>query len=246
MSEISYDEVETTDIDDTSSDADFDSDLPDDSGMEIYDSELPDDSGKETYDSELPDDSGKETYDSELPDDSGKETYDSELPDDSEKNIQSSDILVAKGEQFDENGQLKPNIMYKTDDGEGRSYIYTTDDNSRIIKVSVENLEIKNREERLPHDINTPEKKDTDHAGHIIGDQFGGSPKLDNLVSQDAKLNMTEWKAMENTWAEAIKDGKQVSVDIKINYDGDSKRPSSFDVSYSIDGEMFIKSFDNN
>ena len=83
MSEISYDEVEITDIDDTSSDADFDSDLPDDSGMEIYDSELPDDSGKETYDSELPDDSGKETYDSELPDDSGKETYDSKLPNDS-------------------------------------------------------------------------------------------------------------------------------------------------------------------
>ena len=82
MSEISYEEVETTDIDDTSSDVGFDSDLPDDSGKESYASELPDDSGKEIYDSELPDDSGKETYDYELPDDSGKETYDSELPDD--------------------------------------------------------------------------------------------------------------------------------------------------------------------
>ncbi len=35
-----------------------------------------------------------------------------------------------------------------------------------------------------------------DHAGHLIGDRFGGSPELDNLVSQAQRVNSSEYKAI--------------------------------------------------
>ena len=44
------------------------------------------------------------------------------------------------------------------------------------------NLQLTSREQRLTHNANTPDKvKGQDHAGHLIGDRFGGSPNLDNL-----------------------------------------------------------------
>lgn len=41
---------------------------------------------------------------------------------------------------------------------------------------------------------------------------------------------------MENTWANALKDGKQVNVKIEPVYTGENKCPESFSVTYSIDG----------
>ena len=160
--------------------------------------------------------------------------------------------LVNDGEQFDEDGVLKPNIRYRTDDSEGREYIYETDDKGRIVKVTAKNLELTKRDKRLPYDSKTPDKRDTDDAGHLIADRFGGSPKLDNIISQDRDLNQNRgdyadnWYNMEEEWAEAIADGKTVEVEIVVTYDGDSERPSSFEVNYTIDGDVQVKSFDNN
>ena len=44
--------------------------------------------------------------------------------------------------------------------------------------------------ERLNHKSNTPGKLSGDDAGHLFADQFGGSPDLDNLLSQRSDLNM--------------------------------------------------------
>lgn len=44
---------------------------------------------------------------------------------------------------------------------------------------------------------------------------------------------------MENKWADALKDGKDVKVDIKPVYEGNSKRPSKFVAKYTVDGEPF-------
>ncbi|MFJ1426325.1 DNA/RNA non-specific endonuclease [Capnocytophaga canimorsus] len=40
--------------------------------------------------------------------------------------------------------------------------------------------------------------------GHIFGDRFGGSPELDNLVSQSSKVNLSTFKKLENKWAKAL------------------------------------------
>jgi hypothetical protein len=155
-----------------------------------------------------------------------------------------SSIREKNGPQWDENGNLKPNIEYKT--GE-YGYTYTTDDQGRIISVETDNLQLTKRDERLPHDKDTPGKKEGDDAGHLIGDRFGGSPEIDNLVSQLSEVNRGEYKKMENEWAEAIDRGETVQVKIEVKYDGDSKRPSEIIVKYKIgDGDWQERRFPNN
>jgi hypothetical protein len=145
-------------------------------------------------------------------------------------------------EPFDENGNLKANIEYQTGEYD---YRYTTDDQGRISSFQTDELCLTERDDRLPHDAGTFGKEETDDAGHLIGDRFGGSPHLDNIVSQDAHINRGEYKIMENEWSTAIENGKSVEVAGDVSYEGDSKRPSSFDVFYSVDGEVYGKSFIN-
>ena len=80
-----------------------------------------------------------------------------------------------------------------------------------------------------------------DHAGHLAGDRFGGSPEIDNLVSQSSGVNLSEYKKIENQWAKAIADGKKVTTNVEVVYDGDSLRPKLFKVRYTIDGKPYSK-----
>lgn len=90
-------------------------------------------------------------------------------------------------------------------------------------------------------------KLEGDHAGHIFGDLFGGSPELDNLLSQAKDVNLREYRRIERDWADALRANppKKVEADIKINYDGISKRPISFEVNYKIDGIEFLEEIPN-
>jgi len=143
-----------------------------------------------------------------------------------------------RGSHFDEKGKLKPNQSYKAGKNQ---YDYTTDAQGRLKTAKADKLKMSG-EDRLPHKKSTPGKLKGDHAGHLIGDRFGGSPDYDNLVSQTSKVNLSEFKKLENQWAKAL-DGvppKDVKVNIKVNYpDAVSKRPSSFDVRYTIDGKPY-------
>jgi predicted ribonuclease toxin of YeeF-YezG toxin-antitoxin module len=138
---------------------------------------------------------------------------------------------------------LKPNAEYTT--GE-HDYHYKTDDQGRIIHAETDDLKLTDRDERLPHDSDTPGKQEGDDAGHLIGDRFGGSPEIDNLISQSSDVNRGEYKKMENEWADAIKNGEKVEVKIDVKYEGDDKRPSEIIVQYKIgDGDWEERSFDN-
>jgi len=145
---------------------------------------------------------------------------------------------------FDKTGKLEPNVKYKA--GEHK-YDYETDHLGRIEKFSTDDLKLTTRNERLPHDANTPGKESGDHAGHLAGDRFGGFPEIDNLVSQSSKVNLSTYKKIENEWARALKakPPKQITVDVKVNYDGDSIRPSGFKVTYEIDGEITVRNLTN-
>ena len=59
---------------------------------------------------------------------------------------------------------------------------------------------------------------------------------MDNLVSQSAIVNLSEYKKIENVWAKALNAGKKVSVDIRVQYGENSMRPSAFIINYTIDG----------
>ncbi|MFJ7307949.1 DNA/RNA non-specific endonuclease [Peribacillus frigoritolerans] len=51
--------------------------------------------------------------------------------------------------------------------------------------------------------------KGQDHAGHLAADRFGGSPKIDNLVSQLFDVNLKKYKKVEDKWAAALKETHQ-------------------------------------
>ncbi len=139
-------------------------------------------------------------------------------------------------EIFDDSGKLKPNIRYKT--GE-YNYLYETDSEGRISKIETDNLQLTNRKERLPHNPHTPGKLKGDHAGHLIGDRFGGSPEIDNLVSQSANVNLSQYKKIENKWAKAINAGNHVTINVEVKYNEDSLRLSEFIVEYTINNKYF-------
>lgn len=110
-------------------------------------------------------------------------------------------------------------------------------------------MKFKTHDGRLNHNSNTAGKLPGDDAGHLFADQFGGSPDLDNLVSQRSDLNRAvkntdNYRSMEREWSNALKNGQNVTdVDIKLSYKNGSSRPSSFNVSYKIDGELFRRIF---
>ena len=143
---------------------------------------------------------------------------------------------------FDEAGNLKPNIKYQT--GEFK-YNYETDANGRISNWNTDNLQLTERDGRLNYNSDSLGKIEGDHAGHIEGDRFGGSPELDNIVSQSQNVNLSQYKKIENQWAKAISEGKEVTVNIDIKYDGDGFRPIEFNVEYTIDGDFFSQSILN-
>ncbi len=81
----------------------------------------------------------------------------------------------------------------------------------------------------------------------MAGDRFGGSPKIDNLVSQLSDVNLKQYKKIEEEWATALKETppKKVTVDVEIIYSGNDMRPKEFIVNYSIDGKSGFRIIEN-
>lgn len=85
-----------------------------------------------------------------------------------------------------------------------------------------------------------------DEGGHLIASIFNGRGEKLNLVPMDGNLNKGAWKKMENTWASALKNGKQVDVKIEPSYTGSNKRPDSFTVTYQINNDRPVREIFNN
>ena len=140
---------------------------------------------------------------------------------------------------------LKTNVEYTDKNG----YKYTTDSSGNITKVEVKDLKlgkgernthsqkIVGREDRI---TNAPLSYDNDDGGHLIATRFKGSGDIDNMVAQNRQVNRSggAWYEMEQEWANALKEGKQVSVKMDIEYPSDSMRPAKFKIEYKIDGKL--------
>ena len=163
-----------------------------------------------------------------------------------------SDAPLAKEvkEYYDDNGtkyregdNLLPNATFEIN-----GYKYTTDEKGRVMSAEgtlrlcdfeyARNMEsVRNKDGQ--------EYKASDDRGHLIGHQFGGSDRLENLVPMDSKLNQGDFKKLESDLANALKDGADVKLKIEPIYEGESTRPSEFKVSYSIDGDKDVIKFKN-
>lgn len=88
---------------------------------------------------------------------------------------------------------------------------------------------------------------DKDDGGHLIANQLGGPSELINIVPQHMSVNRGHWKEIESKLSKALKEGKETSWKVKINYDDiqNVERPSSFDIEYWIDGIMQAEHINN-
>lgn len=147
------------------------------------------------------------------------------------------------GEKFRNGDKLLPSKKFEVN-----GYQYETDSQARVISASGK-LRIKDSEySRNMENVRNKEGQEyrkNDDRGHLIAHLFGGSDKLENLVPMDADLNHGDYARLENTLAEAVKDGADVHLTVEPVYQGDSSRPVEFKVSYVINGEKEVTVFRN-
>lgn len=142
---------------------------------------------------------------------------------------------------YDEKGELLPDIRY-----ESEGYRYQTDGKGRIVKAEG-TLRLENgiRDENAQRRVGGEDRLPGDQGGHLIGRQFGGSGGLDNLAAMKGELNQGEYKKLEMDLRKALENGQTVDLTVTSRFRGDSKRPSAFVATCSIDGERTKKVFDN-
>jgi hypothetical protein len=85
----------------------------------------------------------------------------------------------------------------------------------------------------------------SDHGGHYIARRFDGPSDAFNHFAQSARFNRGSYRALEDTWARALRQGKGVFVQITPHYLGRSQRPAWLNVSWTIDGFTKNQAFRN-
>lgn len=176
--------------------------------------------------------------------------YENMNADEAEMTNPRQEVIDGKVNYFDDNGvlyrvenDLVPNNQY-----EMKGYRYSTDEKGRI-KSAEGLLHMRETEyERNMEAVRNYEGQDYregDDRGHLIGHQFGGSDRLENLVPQDAHINQNDFRIFECALAERVKANDAVIVLIEPIYDGDTNRPSDIVVTYSINGVEDIRIFPN-
>lgn len=145
-------------------------------------------------------------------------------------------------------GKLEPDAVYtagrrgaKDKAGRPIKYVYQTDHLGRIIKAHARPLQ--RPAKKLPrgsHNRRPAGKQKGDHAGHLFADIFGGSGRLDNIVAQLDKVNLSKMKKIENDWDRRLEAGEVFDVDIDILYDKDGLRPIGFEITEIVNGKTGI------
>lgn len=152
------------------------------------------------------------------------------------------------------NRELKPNTWHHI----GDNHYYKTDELGRVDNVTAR-LEAKITGRNVDEQIRSVYQKDgnwsgkmldgrttqRDDGGHLIANVLGGAGEQINYVPMLANLNRGAYKNMENTLVKALNQGKQVCIDIKLIYKGNSKRPDKLIVHYTIDGIPYRRMFSN-
>lgn len=133
----------------------------------------------------------------------------------------------------------------------GQTYTIRTDSLGRVVEQKVDKLEKTEDADRNRYQQrNCPKIKDgleTDDGGHLVATEFGGATEQFNLLPMDKYVNRYgEWRNMEKTIEKAIKEGKEVTdFTVQPIYEGDSKRPIGYEVSYKVDGQEVKVYVDN-
>jgi len=140
------------------------------------------------------------------------------------------------------NGGLQPNTGYVLANG----HSYATDAAGRVVRAEGDLSALLRSDRNLYQQVRAGEIGGPGYeGGHLIGSLFGGAGEKINLVPQLTSVNRVDYRAMERAWAEAIREGKQVKVEVSPVYSGVSQVPTKIEVIYWIDGQRAVQTFRN-
>ena len=115
---------------------------------------------------------------------------------------------------------------------------YVGDDLHRIRNFSVKDLKLTNGNPRNSIEPKIGKELKCGVGGHLLANRFGGTGGYENLVSMSKSANKA-FSELENIWAQALKEGKKVSISGDVRYVSNSRIPSEFIIRYIINGKAY-------
>ena len=139
------------------------------------------------------------------------------------------------------NASLKPSAVYLLDNG----HAYLTDTLGRVTKAEGV-LDVRRVDPNTYQQLIAGQAGGQGYeGGHLIAKLFGGAGERINLIPQLSSVNRGEFRVMEKEWADAIRAGKEVKVEVSPIYAGSGRVPTKIDVTYWIAGTRDTKTFVN-
>lgn len=166
-------------------------------------------------------------------------------PADAPETTNESSMTDDNGKQFRIGNDLIRNNTFQIN-----GYEYQTDNQGRTIVASGK---LRINEQGQGNRNMTDSKKvigkgdelEQDDRGHLIGHQFNGSDRMENLIPQDWRINRRDFRDLEDSLASQVKVGHDVSVSVIPFYGNDTRRPAGIFYFYNIDGVSNIVLFPN-
>ncbi|MFC7625447.1 DNA/RNA non-specific endonuclease [Microlunatus sp. GCM10028923] len=119
-------------------------------------------------------------------------------------------------------------------------FTYRTDDRGRVVHASakLEVVDLDHPRDRSAQ-ANLIGKLPGDHAGHLFARIFQGPGDAINLTPMEGnRVNLSAYKAVENSWRKALLEGKEVRAEVELVYRSEKMRADAFQVTYWIDGKI--------
>lgn len=122
----------------------------------------------------------------------------------------------------------------------GSDIRYETDEKGRVAECNIPSVE---RQDGVRNDYQQARCVDTkdgihgrDDGGHLLAREYGGPAEQINLLPMESGINRNgEWRRMEKEIGKYLDAGNSVTdLSIKPQYEGDSRRPTGFEVEYSV------------
>ncbi|GAA1558407.1 hypothetical protein GCM10009741_74110 [Kribbella lupini] len=160
--------------------------------------------------------------------------------------VKSDDVLKLSTTNRDHRPTLDappPNSSILVDE----KFLYRTDHDGRVISAHavLDRIDLQH-----PRDTAAQRrlagKLTGDHAGHIFARIFGGPIGTMNLVPmKGSKVNLSQYKVIENHWRRLIDRGEAIDVSVRFSYDDDAVRPHKIRVRYEHADGIVRRTIDN-
>ena len=152
---------------------------------------------------------------------------------------------------YDDNGTAYSRILRQTGDSKAKilestltpdttivkgNFTAVTDSLGRPVLNKISDLSINDAKRVDVTKYRDSSYRTSDHGGHLIAHQLGGTSGKENIVAQLDEVNQGKMARVEHTVRSLKEQGHTVDYEVKTNYVGSETRPSSFEPKITVDG----------